>query len=110
MSKDFALGDLGQRLVHRGPFPPRTAFDVIANGCKQLFRPVAQRAPDDRVGLVLSEFGPQGPHHRHQHLGLDAGLVQERQFRIYQILVENTHRNILSKLVAFPPPGPEPGS
>jgi hypothetical protein len=70
----------------------------IADGGKKLLRPVAQRAPDEGIGLFLADFGPQRLHHRHQHLCLNAGLVQQRYFGIHHIVVEHAHRFILKYL------------
>jgi hypothetical protein len=72
-----SLGDRPTRCAWP-PMPPRAALDAVADGCEQLLRPIAQGLFDDRVSLFFPQFRTQCPQHRHQDLGLDTRLVQER--------------------------------
>jgi hypothetical protein len=42
VDRNIALGNFSHGGVHRAPFAARAAFNGVAYGCEQLFRPVAQ--------------------------------------------------------------------
>ncbi len=91
------LGNLRHRGVHRRPFAPRAAINLLTDRREQLFRPIAQGLFDDRVGLIPPQLGAQRLQHRYQHLRLDARLVEQRQLGIDQIIVEHAHLCFLRK-------------
>src|SRR3989442_3611101 len=63
LHRDVVLGDFGHGGVHGRPFAARAAIDAVGYGGEQLFRPAAQRLLDDRVSLLLPQFGTQRSEH-----------------------------------------------
>src|ERR1700721_365491 len=86
---DLFARDLAEDALDGRPFAPRAALDAIANGGKQLLRPIAQGLLYDGVSLVLAKFGSQCTKHRHQDLGLHARLVQQGYLGVYKIVVDD---------------------
>ena len=103
---DLLLGDVIETALQDGPFASSAAFDALGYLGKQQARPGLQRVHDHSIGLGSAELRPHRAQHRHQHLGLNAGLLQHGDSRVHQIVVEHVHECLLLNRASVRQPTP----